>query len=258
MPLSIFRGDVSPQADGTSSNYGLIANSLNELKVASTTPDLHVLASNGEYFVAKTATPGTGVALITSLTSFATTDTQPSAVLINGNAAGGNRIYLDYIKLILTATQLPTTATNIQIAVDVDSSPTRYTSGGTALTPVNVNMDSGNATKASVFFGATIVAVAGSVNRRVMWSDYVEPIVSTTPAAAAGDRFEVKFGGIERGAHAEIGTLVAGSPLNVKKVAAMGPPIIIGGQQTMCVRIWGAGLAAAPTYEFELGYWERY
>lgn len=257
MPVTVFKGDVVAQSDGTQSSYGLLGNSVNELKVESSSSDMHVLCARGEYFTAKTATPGTGVALITSLTTFATTDTQPSAVLFNSAAAGGTRVYLDYIKMVLTATQLPTTATNIQMAIDVDSALARYTSGGTLLTSVNNNMDNSAASVAVVHFGATIAAVAGSTNRRIMYSDYIEPIVTTTPCAAAGDRFEVKFGGVDRGAHVEIGTLAAGTPLNVKKICSVGAPIIIGGQQTMCVRIWGTGMAAAPTYEFEMGWYER-
>lgn len=258
MPVTLFRGDVAPQADGTQSSYGLVGNSLNELRTEVAIPDLHVLADRGEYFVAKTATPGTGVALITSLTTFATTDTQPSGIIFNTAAANTTRIYLDYLRLTLTAGQLPTTATNMQIAIDIDSALARYTSGGTALTPKNVNGDSNNASVASVLFGATIAAVAGSTNRRVLFSDYIEPIVGTTPCAVAGDMYCVKFGGVEHTAMGSYYQLSAGTPLQVKIITASAPPIIIGGQSTLALRIWGTAVGAAATYECELGWYERY
>lgn len=229
----------------------------NEMAVVGYYRDQYPTALEGSYFVAASATPGTGVAATTSLTAFASGATKPFLLVMNNNPAGGPNIELDYLKVIQTGGQLPTTSTNIQVAISLDTVAQKTpTTAGTTVTPVNVNPSSTIVSNAAVQAGA-ITTNGDSVMVRTVYQDFIEPIVSTTPCAVAGDQFLVKFGPAQLPGSSSAYQLSAGTPTSVKQVVSMGPPIVVSPGWCAIVKIWGSANAAAQTYSFELGYRER-
>lgn len=227
----------------------------NEVGVMNYYADQYPLALEGSYFVFTNPTPGTGVAATTSLTNFASGGTKPFLYIGNGNVAGGPNIELDYLSLIQTAGQLPTTATNIQIAISLDTVAAKAATG-TAVTPVNPFPGSLVATRATVLNTAT--TSADSVGALLVFHDYIEPITTATPCAVAGDFYSVKFGAIDHVNTANAyQPVAAGTPLAVKQISSSGPPIVIPPGWAACIKIFGTGCAAAQTYEWSCGYRER-
>ena len=110
----------------------------------------HAFADEGSFFVCTNPAPGTGIVTTTSITAFAETDGAVGVVMLlkNLSAKGdpnAKRLYLDYIKLLVTA--VPTSATNWGYALTIDDNPVRWTSGGSPIYPVNPNGDSGAASR---------------------------------------------------------------------------------------------------------------
>lgn len=226
-----------------------------ELATVSYIPDFHALADEGSYFVATNPTPGSAIASTGSLTTYATCDTQPTAIVKNNNAIGsGINVYFDYFRLQLVA--LPTTATNFRANWVLDNVANKYTSGGTVVTPVNVSINSNNTSNMILYFGA-VSAAASSSNARLVSNDQLRGTVAATPVALLGDEYIFRFGAVEQAAASYSLNVAAGTPTQVIKNVIPVSPIILGPQQTATLRIWGTANAGTPSYEFEFGYWER-
>jgi hypothetical protein len=242
--------------DGTGTPNAQRMGKYNELSVVDYYRDQYPAALEGSYFVAATPTPGTGVAATATLQAYASCNTTPWAVICNMNTAGGANIELDYMKIIQTAAQLPTTSTSVQIAMTLDTVAAKIpTTAGTVLTKVNVNAASSNVSNALINCGA-VTTGGDSPAVRLVWQDVWEP-TGTTPVVAAGDQLIVKFGaaGVVPSNYYQ---LIAGTPLQVKQIALMAPPMVVPPGWAAVVKIWLPALGAvAQTYSFELGYRER-
>jgi len=206
----------------------------------------HYLADEGSYFIATNPTPGTAIAVTTSITTFAETAGAVAGAMLFKNtesrtAASPKRIYLDYIKLVVLG--VPTSATAWQYALVIDDNPVRYTSGGSALTPVNPNGDSSETSIATVYFGALTTAVTN--NKRLVARGNLRGVIPTT-----FDTLVIVSGGVEGGGSA---VSAAASGRFVDNC----PPIIVGPQQNLLLSLWGPSCAAAATFELEAGWWER-
>jgi hypothetical protein len=204
----------------------------------------HILADEGSYFVTTNPTPGTGLATIAAQASLA--DTAPFVLVGNGAAASsGVRIYFDYLKLIATAAG--TAGTSIRFAAKIDTQPyaSRFTSGGSALTPNNVNMDQQSSSVASVRAGA-IVAAAGA-GPLLLSNILLRPVI---PVAA--DTYLIDFGGTDRALNslAPAGTAIANCVMPHV-------PVVIGPGQCAAFHIWLPSQSAASSYEVELAWYER-
>ena len=207
----------------------------------------HVLSDEGSYFVATNPTPFTGIAATTSIVTFAETAGAVGVTLFVKNneprtSQTMKRIYLDSIKLLCTAA--PTSATNWQYAITIDDSPVRYNTGGSAISPVNPNGDSNSASIAQIYFGAITTAVP--TNRRLVARGTLKP---TIPLVF--DQFIIISGSPEGGGS------FGGASGVFSKVVEGCPPIIIGPQQQLSLTMWGTSNAGAPSWEFELGWWEK-
>jgi hypothetical protein len=199
------------------------------------------LADEGSYFKLVNATPSTAI------THAATQSFAGTAALFtinNTNAAGGKRIFLDYVRLIVVTT--PTTASSCQLVVTLDPA-SRYSSGGTSITPTNVNMDSSRASGGTCFFGA-VVLTAETVNTRRISRFSVK--TQATPCLTVGDIISV-----DCGEHSSAAAPLAGSTPQVLPCSI--GPAIIGGGQALNFHLFYPAATVAPTYEFEIGYWER-
>jgi hypothetical protein len=218
-----------------------------EAMVASVCPTSHVIADEGSFFTTSSPTPGTGLAF--AITA-AASDTAGNFLLIKNNdnvsdSPNNKRIYLSYIKLICTVA--PVTASAGQFKMNCDGFLTaRYTSGGTVLTPQNLNMDLSSPSVAQVYAGAlTTVALSNSarqVGRGVLRT--VIPVVN--------DEYIFHFGSVDWEANQSLATATA------IRESIPCPPIILGPQQSFTLGLWFPGNATtAGSFEVECGWWER-
>lgn len=199
------------------------------------------LAKDGQYFVATSPTPGTGLATIAAQASFA--DTAPF-ILIN-NAHPTKVITLDYIRLTVTAAG--SSGTNISWAVKTDGvNASRYTSGGSTLSPKNVNQSSGEASSALIYAGA-VVAAAVSSSARLLGHGILRTVIPVV-----GDTYLWTFGG-------DFGAGTGGQVISGTAPASIAvglSPVQIGPTQWFALHIWLASQSAASSYEVEIGYIE--
>lgn len=240
--ISGLRTKRQPSLDGqellpSADNYG------NQI-VAPLHGKQHPLADEGSYFVARNPTPGTGIA--TAAAPTALSDTVSFLTLFNNAAASqvpSRRIYLDYLKLIVTAAGTAGTAVNLTLKID---NIQRFTSGGTAITPTNPNMDLTTASAAICNAGALTTTAASSAVR-IVGHQQMRPVIPVV-----GDTYVFNFGG---SAHA-VGANIINGTAPATLVFPMAP-VIIGPQHTAVWSLWLPTQSAASSYEIELGYWER-
>jgi hypothetical protein len=217
--------------------------------------DYYGLADEGCYFIATNPTPGTGIAFgNVSGVSGASSDTVPGLIIqnIDQSPSGtvGKRIYLDYIKLICTAAVAGASASPFyQMMIKTDNTLSRYTSGGTLITPVNSNMDVGSPTISKVIFGTPTAAAASSAAR------LLARIVGRGATLLPGinDTLIINFGSVEK----------ASGNQNLSQAAPAGllynvPPVVLGPGSTMTLHGWTpATFTTVPSFEFEMGWFER-
>jgi hypothetical protein len=206
-------------------------------------------ADEGCYFVTNNAQ--TGVAMTTTVAFSATA---PFLIIQNTAAAGGKKIYLDYLDLVTTAAGSAASGlTLIQAAVYLDSI-LRYSSGGTNLTAniASPNMALSPTSVAAVYAGA-ITSAAASAARAICGLRTIRPTVSATVADVVGEMKHFSFGG---SASARGVAITVASP-NVIPVPL--PPIIVGPQQSALIYLFyaAAGTPVAASYAPELGWSER-
>lgn len=202
---------------------------------------LYPIADEGTFFTATNAAAGTGLA--SSITT-AFSATAGLLTVRNGSTGAGQnrRLCMNSIRLIPTVA--PASATRSEFAITIDDI-TRYASGGSAITPVNPNMDSATAPSAVVHFGALVLAAAGSNVRLVSRGQ----LRSSIPVAF--EEYVIDFRGT---AHSE-GTL--GGATAVRNVSVV-PPVVLGPGQSMQLHVWHpANAATAASWEFEVTGWAR-
>lgn len=198
----------------------------------------HVAADEGSYFTAITPTPGTGI-IGAAVTTFV--ETTPILVLYNGHSS--NRIILDFLRLIKTVVEV--TSTRVQHTFVVDDG-NRYSSGGTALTINNSNMDSLNSSGASGYVGA-ITASAASANRRVLGH-----VVSRgATVGVVHDVLQFNFG------HGSTHAQGYATTTSVSQFIFNMPPVVLGPDQSFVLYDWAAAMATAPTWAVEFGFVSR-
>lgn len=219
-----------------------------EAMTLSLVPTKHVVADEGGYYTASNPAIGTPVtyALISAFTP-----TGAAFVIRNGDSPGGKSIYLDYLRLICGV--VGAAATSVRIAAFVDSALHNPTASTAVLTSNNV---SGNAPNASIatlnsFSGGsqTIATVSNNSARQVGQTTLNQHI------PVAGDEYICYFGSVDPTPPSP-GTAAA-ITISGKYTSALAP-MIIGPQQYGVIFLWEPGVTTtAPTFEFELGWWER-
>jgi hypothetical protein len=196
-----------------------------------------VVADEGSYFVARTATPGTGIIGHAAPTTF--DETKPYLLLYNG---GQKRIYPQYLRLHETVASAGGARVQFTMVVDQGN---RYASAGSALTVVNPNMDSTAASQCTGYVGA-VIASAASASRRI-----VDHLVFRGTIDIVEDVYEIVFG-------AGDGSGMGGSrAATVQDMARLAPPIVIGPGQSFLIHQWAAAQSTGPTFQVSLGYIER-
>jgi hypothetical protein len=204
-------------------------------------------ASAGTYFTATNPTPGTGIitGVVTSLA-----DTTPYIILKNNNAvASGIKLHLD--KLVLDVTVVGTTfsgSRKFAHKVDYSQSTTRYSSGGSTITPQPTGRTAAGsvpASSAQCFVGALTAAAAG--DGRLIESgtlcSAIEVVFSTYVFDFGAPLAQPLTG------------LVDNTTTPMHKYFPVAP-IVVGPQETYLFHVWGATMTVGITFGFNLGWVE--
>jgi len=202
----------------------------------------HGLAEEGSYYTAANAAISTGLT-IGGDTQTAWVATTPTLVIYNGAAAGGVNLIIDYLKLLVTSGG--TAATQLEYAVLLDNI-NRYTSGGTALTPKNVNMGISTSSIASVYFGAITAPAASASVRKVARG------VLRAAIPVAFDQYVIAFGASDISCNnSQIGSTT------IINHTVSAPPAVIPPGSSLLVYTWGGSMSNSPEAEVEVNWWER-
>lgn len=224
----------------------------NAQKVASLWNTDHALADEGSYYIATNPTSGTGIATTTSVIDDAATASATHAqnvpVMYIHNASDptnalAKTIYLRYLRMIVTSA--PTSATDWNMSLRADN-VNRYTSGGTGpITAKNINTAYASNSSALIYFGAVVTTALPSASARLLGRAQVQ---SSIPVVK--DQWMITFG--DTAQNTNVLTASAAKNINVP----MGP-IMLSPGWGLAIGMWGTACAAAPAWEFELGYVER-
>lgn len=211
----------------------------------------HGAADEGSYYAVTNPTPGTLIATTTSVVDDAATASATHAQNVpvmhykNGYAATdpqGKCSYFKYLRMMLS--QVPTSASTWRFAIRIGN-VSRYTSGGSALTPQNVNGASSNTSPSICYFGAVVTALDPA--NRLVSNGTVGSVIPVTL-----DVWTFTFGDSVQPSNFLNGSASA------KNVTIALPPICIGPGGYMQFEMWGTSNAAAPSWEFEMGVVERF
>jgi len=230
-PLALPDNNPNDAAPGRHNPYG-------EGFVVPLGPGRHNLADDGSYFSFVTPTPGTGI-IDGVVTTFV--ETTPSFVIYNGNPT--KYLTMDFIRE--TCTAAPVGGTRVRRTVTIDDG-NRYSSGGTALTVNNTNMDSAVALNGVVAYTGAITASAASASRRLI----ADPIFRWGTIGIVGDIYEMVFG--------HEGTTPSHTPVaTVATFVKNVPPVVLGPLDSLVIVQWEASQSTAPTLAIEGGFWLR-
>ncbi len=202
------------------------------------------ILDEGTAFIATNPTPGTGIALVSSVT--AETQTSPTMLIYNGwtpTDPNAKNIYPIGLRMICTAA--PTSATYWQMSVRMDvNNPLKYTSGGSVIVPVSAGVAS-NASKAVIYFGAIVALSQSLAGGRLLANQMVSPTIPVVK-----DVHNYEFGG-----GTNLPMINAPTVNSVRQVSL--PPVAIPPGGWLAINTWGGSSGAAPSFEFQLDYIER-
>lgn len=204
---------------------------------------LYGYADEGSYFVTYNVTDGTGIAGHAAPVQ-ADLSTKPLLHMYNGNAT--KRLYLDFVRIRMTAIGAGSSTTDFTAWVDNNSGTSR-TSGGTLATIVNPSPASATTSAAIVYFGAVVGAV-GTGEVRV---DH-QRLRSTV--SVVEDQYVFGFGDAGYGP-ATGGITMAGT--GVVAIYTKFPPVIVPPGGNFKLVKWATSQSGADSYEYTVGWVER-
>lgn len=207
----------------------------------------HALADEGSYYTAN-GTPGTGIAHVVNI---GVSETAGNFIYLRNTDTPANgrakRIYLDYIRLILTAAPAAATSMHFFMKMDRVSRVTAGGSvGGTSLVPINSNGDAAIGTIAAINAGA-LTTIAPSADSRLVSRGVLRSVIGVV-----NDELIFKSGGIDCTASILLGGTVA------QRMVVPVAPIILGPGQNLALQIWcPANAVTPPSFEVDCGWVER-
>ena len=202
--------------------------------------DSFTRADRGQYYVL-IGTPGTGVAGHAAATTL--DDTKPYVWLMsNYTAADGKRVYLDYLRTWVTAAG--TNGTNLRYGIKIDTSTTRRSSAGTAMTCNPVSAQSSTAASVTAYPGAVVAAAATNAVRTVSHG------LIRTVINVVGDQYLFTFG---RGQQLGAGMVTEGTAQVHQHFAC--PPVVLGPTDQFLFHFFSGSQSAASSHEVEIGFW---
>lgn len=237
--MAVARALPTTTADGTGVATPTRTGRYGEAYATSITNKELFAADEGSQFVAVNPTMGTGIIGHAAATTF----DEAKALLCIYNGSTTNRIYLQSILLDVTVVGVGHTRDQFSFTLDTGN---RISSGGTALTKANVNMDSALTSSAIVQFGAT-VTTAATASRRLL-GNYM---IKGANIEVVWDQFEFVFGGVST------------SPMGIAPSTVANwfsrtcPPVVIGPGQSFCIHQWAASQSTGITFEPVVNYIER-
>ena len=202
------------------------------------------LAEESSYFIAHNATNDEATTLAGHvapvLVDADATMTKPF-IFIRCPAAATKRIYLDFIELDCVV--IGASGTEDNWADQLDTGTTRYSSGGTALTIVNPNMQSADASILAVtshLMGGAVVSGAEGASVRHLGHGQLSDTIMV-----AGDRYMFTYG------HApSLGT--------VDRHVVNRPPVILGATDQYLLALYAPSQATtAAVFKVRIGWVER-
>jgi hypothetical protein len=221
-------------------------------------PTKHVLDDEGSYFIANN-----GQTAISGQTQITFTATAPTISIFNSDSAGNpssKRIYLDYNYLVAGGTAFTSGGTgNVATFVAVTLDSQDGVTGGTLLSPVCANMDTGTKSVAIVRFGALAAPAVTANARTIVGQRLVRcPVTTATLSLANVDQYLFNFGGVDfsmalpNAASATLEANAVGRTVNL-------PPVVIGPGQSVWVYVFtSTSVSVTPGNYFpEIGWWER-
>lgn len=200
----------------------------------------------GQAFTAMNPTIGTGIAQSIQ-TSFSATN---CIGLIRNNDpktdGTGKSIYFGFLKLLCTVAGASSTASDFAVVID-PTSTTRYSSGGTALTPQNLHSGLATGSIAQVYFGA-VTATAASASVRPIDQDHLK--TQAAPCWTVGDSVLLTTRGSDYGP----GNLSGSAALRI--VAPIRPFVLAPGHSAL-FHLWNtANATTAPSWAPVFAWWE--
>lgn len=233
--MAIYRDRPGPQIDNQLGGPPSRSGRYSEAYVNPITGKEMFAGDEGSFFMAITPTPGTGIIGHAAPTTF--DETKPYLHVYNGSSF---RLYPQFLRLHDTVVSVG--GARVQFTVVVDN-VNRYSSGGTALTINNVNMDSTNsASNVSAFVGA-VTATAASASRRVL-----DHIVFRGTIDVVEDVYSITFGS---GDGQMPGSSRAATVEDAGRVTA---PVVIGPGHSLLIHQWAAAQSTGPTFQVALGF----
>jgi hypothetical protein len=206
----------------------------------------HGLVDEGSYFTANNAQTGIASAYNTAFTA-----TAPFLTVYNGNLQGLSA-FIDYLALVAIVAGICTTTAGYIAAASVLDTGNRYSSAGTALTPVNSDPSNAGITGLTINCGAVVATAASSAARTQVGIRNLRPGVSTTIINVVGDMNLVNFGSVE----GAVGSITVA---NANIMPQAFPAVKIPPGFTWLFYLWYPVLSApsAATFAPELGLWMR-
>jgi len=201
-------------------------------------------ADQGAYFTFTNPTPLTGIVsgVVTSLA-----DTTPLLIVKNNNPVqSGVYAYFDFLKLVVSVVGVGHTIPAVALKIDRSQTTTRYTSGGTQITPQNVHAGAANQNgNCQVYFGAITAAAAGSA--ALLASHRIKGAIEVVL-----DSFTFDFGAPEQ--QPQNGLFDNGATQSHGLFNF--PPVVLAPQQHALLHYFGASMSTGTTFFFNGGYWE--
>lgn len=202
------------------------------------------MADEGSYFVGVNAASGTA---ITASIATAYSATASGFIALRNTAASGStkRVYVDFIKLICAVA--PVNATDWKAVVDIDTVLTRFTSGGTAITPKNANVGSSTAASALLNAGALTTVAISSAGISLGQTDLRRAI------PVIGDEYLFVFG-----SPSNTSASIALNGTAPTKYVINYPPAVLPAQAALVLSLFGtAHDTTASQYFVQVGWSER-
>lgn len=202
-------------------------------------------ADRGQYFLGTNPTVATGIAGIAAADGYNAAETL--FLLYNtATAAEKTRIFLDFLELQCTV--VDTAGTDLRFDHHIDNID-RFTSGGTNITPVNVNMESSASAKGRLRFGA-VVSTAASASVRYLGG---RQLASTD--LVANDLMLFTYGGSNSFSNQNSNLTEEATLARFWHVAC--PPVVLGPGDSYLFTLNSASQSGAATYTFNCGWVER-
>lgn len=222
----------------------------NSQKIAGLWATDHTLADEGSFFTACSPTPLTAITGTASLVADGTGGAQinPFILITNsGNAANANAktIYPRYMKIKCGTGATFTSATDYCYSIRVDGIGSKWTSGGSVITPANVNTNTSVLSQAVVRAGALVTLAMDAATGRLLCTGQIQGSIPV-----AKDVWYFTFGDTAMPSN------VLGAT-GLKALTIPCGPIALGPGYNLALDLFGTANGGTFAAEFEIGYAER-